>query len=154
MARATRPIMITPAEVEILDQRTSVNEETGCWEWDGTVTPAGYGAISIRGVAFSAHRASYTHHVGPIPAGLVLDHLCRNARCVNPAHLEAVTDQENTLRGMSPGAKALRRDECLHGHPYAEYARNVQGRRACRACAAIRLRKFRARKAAAKLNAA
>ena len=150
MSRKTRPINLTAEVVSEIDSRYHTDPETGCWEWAGTITPAGYGSISVQGVAFGAHRASYTHHVGPIPAGLVLDHLCRNPKCINPAHLEAVTDQENVRRGMSPGAKALRRDECLHGHPYPEHARNVQGRRACRACAANRLNAFRARQREAK----
>lgn len=154
MSRKTRPINLTPGAVSELDSRYSVNLATGCWEWAGTISPVGYGAISINGVAYSAHRASYTRHVGPIPSGLVLDHLCRNPPCINPEHLEPVTDQENVRRGMSIGATAQRRSECLHGHPYPENAKIAQGHRVCRACAANAVVRCRARKAAAKAEAA
>ena len=155
MARRTRPITITPAAVEILDKRTAVNEETGCWEWTGHLNNQGYGAATFGdGVPYLAHRASYTRHKGPIPQGSVLDHLCRNPACINPEHLDPVSDQENVRRGMSPGAKALRRDECLHGHPYPEFLQIAQGRRRCTACSAEAVRRCRARKAEAKAKAA
>jgi hypothetical protein len=54
-----------------------------------------------KGGARSAHRFYYEQHVGPIPEGLQLDHLCRNTRCVNPAHLEPVTGAENMRRRVA-----------------------------------------------------
>jgi hypothetical protein len=77
-----------------------VEKTDTCWNWTGS-TDRGYGKIGLRrGVApLYAHRVSYEFHVGPIPAGLQLDHLCRNRSCVNPAHLEPVTQRENLARG-------------------------------------------------------
>lgn len=70
-----------------------------CWLWTGRKSKGGYGGICIRGKEWRAHRLSYTVFVGEIPQGLVLDHLCRVHECVNPAHLEAVTNEENIARG-------------------------------------------------------
>jgi hypothetical protein len=95
-----------------------------CWEWTGS-RPHGYGKMwsgeySDNGHprAVSAHRVSYVIHVGAIPDGFVIDHLCRNPGCVNPAHLEAVTHRENTLRGVGATAVLARRNACINGHPY------------------------------------
>jgi hypothetical protein len=76
---------------------------TPCWVWLGSRSPEGYGRI---GVAY-AHRISYERHVGPIPEDLHIDHLCRNKTCVNPEHLEPVTQAENQRRAT---AKLTRED--------------------------------------------
>jgi hypothetical protein len=79
--------------------------EAGCWLWNGRPGRNGYGRISIGNRVLYVHRVSYEHHVGPIPAGLTIDHLCRVRLCVRPDHLEPVTRAENTRRE----ARALRR---------------------------------------------
>lgn len=73
-------------------------DENGCWIWWGKPDAGGYGRLSINHRDAYAHRASYEHHVGPIPDGLTIDHLCRNRKCINPAHLEPVTLSENSRR--------------------------------------------------------
>lgn len=77
--------------------RWAVDAETGCWNWTGAMSPNGYGQSRGSG----AHREIYQRFKGPIPEGLTLDHLCRNRRCVNPEHLEAVTQSTNVRRGNS-----------------------------------------------------
>lgn len=73
--------------------------ETGCWIWLGELNRNGYGRVCVKGKRPVAHRHVYETLVGPIPEGLLLDHLCRVRCCVNPSHLEPVTPKENTLRG-------------------------------------------------------
>lgn len=113
--------------------------DSGCIEWIASTNGAGYGTLSINrhGGKILAHRFSYEHHKGPIPDGLHIDHLCRNTLCVNPDHLEAVTQRVNTLRGTAPTAINAARSECINGHPFTEentYTSPGRGRRECRAC--------------------
>lgn len=126
---------------ERIDLHTEQNAD-GCWIWTAALKN-GYGAISLDGKIRFAHRVAYEDFVGPIPDGLQLDHLCRVPACVNPLHLEAVTPQTNVLRGYSPGAVALRRENCLYGHPYSEHGVIASGRRICGLCRKtyMRLRK-------------
>ena len=79
-----------------------------CWEWVGCTNRNGYGRVWRNRRTVMVHRLVYEATYGDIPAGLVLDHLCRNRRCVNPAHLEPVTVRTNTLRGIGPTAMRWR----------------------------------------------
>lgn len=124
----------------------SVNPATtsSCWLWGGAMTGA-YGQFmrSTWGTA-RAHRITYMWANGPIPYGKVVDHLCRNTRCVNPAHLEAITDRENILRGVGLPAVNARATHCTNGHPlveanlYESYL--ARGERQCRICGRDRAR--------------
>ncbi len=92
-----------------------------CWLWVGYVRPDGYGEMGGGpGEVLRAHRFSYEHFVGPIPAGLTIDHLCRVRSCVNPKHLEPVTQRENNRRGFSIYATNARKTHCKNGHPFDE----------------------------------
>lgn len=84
-----------------------------------------------------AHRYFWEKTNGPIPEGLVIDHLCRNRACVNLEHLEVVTGRENCLRGIGPTAiNALKTHCSRHGHPLsgANLILHPDGRRECREC--------------------
>lgn len=73
---------------------------SGCWLWTGSVMKRGYGQVYLNGRTQLAHRAVYEHYRGAIPNGLVLDHRCCVAICVNPDHLDAVTQSENITRSL------------------------------------------------------
>lgn len=124
-----------------LDERfwAKVNKTEGCWLWTGYST-SGYGYLRWgpqENQQFEgAHRYAYTKLRGPIPEGLVLDHLCRTPLCVNPDHLEVVTNAVNVLRGMSPPARNARKTHCKRGHEFtAENTRwSSRGHRSCKSC--------------------
>jgi hypothetical protein len=84
-----------------------IDEEAGCWSWKGNIDTSGYGRIRFRGQGIFAHRLFWVASRGPIPPGLVIDHLCRNKACVNPTHLECVSRGENSRRGE--GTKLTKR---------------------------------------------
>lgn len=91
---------------------------SGCWLWLGNCSYQGYGSFSSGGKNRPAHRWSYERFVGLIPAGLVIDHLCRVRCCVNPDHLEPVSNRENILRGYGAPALNATKTHCIHGHEF------------------------------------
>lgn len=119
-----------------------------CWLWTGGTNPEGYGRLIWHGVSAMAHRVSYELHFGPIPEGLVIDHVrargCRNTGCVNPEHLEAVTRGENTMRGSCPPALNALKTVCPRGHEYSLR----DGKRVCRPCESLKSLRYQARQRA------
>lgn len=107
--------------------------ECGCWLWKASKLK-GYGLFEFAGMR-RAHRVAYTFLVGPIPVGLQIDHLCRVRNCVNPRHLEAVTQQENIRRGDA-GGYLKRRTQCKNGHTFTPENTYLapDGHRNCRVC--------------------
>lgn len=107
-----------------------------CWSWTASLYRNGYGQFSDKTKKLLAHKWSYERFVGPVPDGKEIDHLCRNRRCVNPAHLEAVPHRVNMGRGETIAALAASRTHCPHGHPYdaenTDYEKD--GSRKCRMC--------------------
>lgn len=74
----------------------------GCWIWNGSRwNSEGHCAVWMNGKRLLAHRAVYEQEIGPIPHGLVLDHLCKRPPCVNPLHLEPVTPATNVRRSRA-----------------------------------------------------
>src|SRR5688572_13326968 len=110
-----------------------VVEPDGCWQWTGSFMPNGYGRLIVKRHTVLAHRFAYELLVGPIPAGLQIDHLCRNRACVNPAHLEPVTIKQNLLRSpITNAARNAAKTRCLHGHEFT--AANTYAYRGQRHC--------------------
>lgn len=92
--------LLRRAEQEKFFAHVAVIPFSTCWHWTGTKNEQGYGIFQLDGRPRMAHRVSYCHHVGPIPAGLHIDHRCRVRHCVNPRHIEPVTCRENVWRGQ------------------------------------------------------
>jgi hypothetical protein len=131
-------------------RRVSVGKPDECWLWLGQYNNVRYGRFDIylkggRGKHILAHRFAYEDVIGPIPRTLVIDHMCNNRGCVNPAHLRVTTQRENILRGTSGSAINAAKTHCPAGHPYSGSNLSIRKRgRACKACARHR---FHANKA-------
>jgi len=116
-----------------------------CWLYAGWLDKDGYGNINIylglgKTTSVKAHRVMYENTIGDIPDGLYLDHLCFTPTCINPKHLEPVTNKENLRRGLGIAGSKFRQTECIHGHLFDEKNTRIRpnGTRACRKCHAIR----------------
>lgn len=112
-------------------------QSNGCLYFTGRINEQGYGCLMIHDTHWYAHRASYELFVGPIPSGMVIDHLCHNhdracaggpsclhRRCVEPSHLEVTTHATNLKRGRKPpeppnATRNRDKTHCPRGHPYA-----------------------------------
>lgn len=113
-----------------------------CWIWTGSRFGR-YGGIYAAGRHRLVHKVLYEIENGPVPGGLELDHLCRNRLCVRPAHLEAVTHQENVLRGGRHLAAVLRGNVCRNGH--SGMMVRVEAGLLCRECRREANRRYRKR---------
>lgn len=125
-----------------------VDRSGDCWQWLGYISTGGYGRFAKgHREEVAAHRFAYELMVGPIPAGLTLDHLCHtpdctagdqcpHRSCVNPAHLEPVTVRVNTLRGGTIPAANAEKTHCKHDHPLDgdNLIVDKHGHRRCRTC--------------------
>jgi hypothetical protein len=112
-------------------------EGRGCFLWQGYRTPDGYGILRFNGRMVGAHRAAWMMMRGQIPEGLTIDHLCRVPACVNPDHMEVVSNRTNILRGNATSAINARKTHCLKGHPLAHPNLYIdsRGHRTCKRCA-------------------
>lgn len=117
-------------------------EADQCWPWLGAVNKqTGYGQIYDGRIMIGAHRAAYLLEVGPIPAGMTLDHSCNVRTCVNPRHLTPCSTRVNTALAVA------RRTTCHSGkHPLANntyFTKDGVGR--CRPCNTARAQEYRQR---------
>lgn len=112
-SRATSQTPLTDRLVAYIDYP---GNDADCWPWMGAQQGGGYGVVGVKGKSRRVHRVIFEILVGPIIPGLVLDHLCRNRACCNPAHLEPVTNRVNLLRGIGLTAVHAAKTHCIHGH--------------------------------------
>src|SRR5574338_1089209 len=117
-------------EIELFLEQ--IKDNGTCWEWQSSLNKDGYGLITI-----AVHKLSYVMAKGKVPKGHVIDHLCRNRKCCNPEHLEAVTPKINAVRGNS-GLHMKLRTHCPKGHelkePNLEKYGLKKGKRCCKKC--------------------
>ncbi len=114
----------------------------------------GYGGVRIQNKSHYVHRVAHEAIIGPIPSGFEVDHLCRNRKCYNPEHLEAVTHAEN-MRRSRINDRQRNKTHCPQDHPYSGYNlmsgsqknRNSTYRR-CRVCHNAQARAYNARRKA------
>jgi len=119
----------------------------GCWLWSGTIDSYGYGVfVTEKKNTFKAHRLSFALKRGYCSSELTIDHLCKNKKCVNPDHMELITNSENVTRGNGPFMINKRKTHCINGHPLSgdnlvtfESERKL-GKRQCKICHANRSR--------------
>lgn len=121
---------------------------TRCWLWTGALY-GGYGHLWCDGKQLMVHRFIYELVFGPILFDLEIDHLCRVRNCVNPSHMEAVTNKVNVLRGVSFVAVNALKTHCKRGHPFDEENTYVyKTSRVCRSCNRERCKLFEREKRA------
>lgn len=137
---------------EIFLSRIRINKENECWEWQGALDKNGYGHYSPRVYGkksrYLAHRISYSIFVKQLTPGLLIDHICRNKKCVNPDHIREVTPQVNMIEN-SESITYLNhiKTHCIRGHEFTPENTRIQtDGRYCRACGAWHTRNHRAKK--------
>lgn len=131
-------------EKERFDKFVYPEPNTGCWLWGGAINSSGYGNFTIEGKTRSAHKVSWERENGPVPQNLCIDHLCRVRCCVNPEHMEIVSNLENILRGRAIELNRIRAKQrslsshCKYGHPFIPentyYIQRETPRRVCKTC--------------------
>lgn len=116
--------------------KVSGGDVATCWTFTGALGSGGYGVYWHEGRSVSSHRYAYEELVVEIPAGLHIDHLCRNRACVNPWHMDPVPPRVNVLRGKGITAQNVYKTECPRAHPYTPENTLVspEGKRSCREC--------------------
>lgn len=154
-----KPNLAPPSDSVLMERVLSKTEVTpgGCWEYMGARhkrSNHGMFGYTVQGksTVMYVHRWMYEQQVGPVPKGLVLDHVvCQNPPCCNPDHLEPVTNGENVLRGQGVTAANARKTHCVHGHEFTPENTRWQKQapssggtwmRQCRACARDKARKY------------
>jgi hypothetical protein len=131
-------IKMSPGYKLMLKERLEADYKvapSGCWEWQKARTKFGHGKTSVKRKTFPAHRVYYQLINGFIEDNLVVHHLCNNPPCINPKHLEAITQRENNNLGLSLSAINSRKTLCKNGHPFSKANTGIyKGRRYCRIC--------------------
>ena len=120
---------------------------SGCWVFTGAINHFGYGIVGLQNSKKidRTHRVAYRHFKGEIPTGLVIDHICRNPACVNPRHLQAISQSDNIKRSLLVKMRGAR-THCKHGHEFTpENTKYVKGQRGRRCAKCLQISKAKSR---------
>lgn len=158
--KTAKPLDSSMIEWKTVEQMLAHRRLTlsGCWEWDGALAAGGYASTSTADGTKTGHRVMYAAMRGPIPAGAVLDHTCRNRICINPWHLRLTTQRENLRVGNSKSSATIAAYEesgtCAKGHDLTTdeaWYRDPKrpGSRACKECRRENVRRYQRRRKAA-----
>lgn len=146
--KSTRPVpTMSPIQTARFWSKVRIIRGVGCWVWQGCQDSKGYGYFGLNGQRYHSHRISFAFFRGPLTSELVLDHVCRNPSCVNPQHLELVTERENILRGTGPSAINAAKQTCTQGHEFTDENTGMRDKinrtgRYCRTCSRSRARAY------------
>lgn len=111
-----------------------------CWEWQKYLDRDGYGTFYFMKKGRRAHRVSWYLKNGDIPKSMVIDHICKNRKCVNPDHLRCITVKQNNIENsMSVGAINANKTTCKMGHKFDRF----YGQRYCSICQAEKTKRLR-----------
>jgi len=116
--------------------KVEIDHDTECFNWTGCKNENGYGYFTVGSRPHLAHRVAYSWFKEHIPKGMILDHTCDNPSCVNPMHLEPVTNKENILRGLERTHDYDPRTHFKCGHPRSDENtyRHTRGDEHCKIC--------------------
>jgi HNH endonuclease len=96
---------------ELFWQRVAMQSSDDCWEWQGKMSPNGYGALYHKGTRYVAHRMSWELSKGLRLGRYFACHKCDNRSCVNPNHLFPGTPMDNTRDMLAKGRQKKPKSE-------------------------------------------
>lgn len=129
---------------------TKSSFKNGCKEWTWGLSKSGYAVVWFYGYSIRAHRLMYLIFNGKLIDGMVIDHECRNRKCINPKHLRQVTPRQNAIENNNGwSAINIKKTKCINGHKLNKnniYNQPGTNFRYCRKCANLRERQSRLNK--------
>jgi hypothetical protein len=128
---------------------SKVAKADGCWLWSSAIAENGYGVFRVAGGSAYAHRVAYFSAHRQISSTLVIDHICRNRRCVNPDHLRQIARGDNVRIGRCPSREST---HCKRGHLFGQLRVGKVQQRVCGVCRKVSQLAYESRKYGTAIN--